>query len=531
MVGDETAAHAAGTSSAPPEPLQQLPALARALATQPGPELIEALFAPFRHTVEELTRTHAAEAPPALQRALLALGTWISLAAQRAIVLAAREAGERATRGHAPRSLRQSFQLLVACGDRAWLEIAAEDGFTRALGGVINESARARLGRASTGDTPPVAPMQDLPPLAGIEKLMPEPNAYPAELARLQQRLQRARDVLAALDRVHPGVTPRESVWSDEVATLNRLGGEHACRGGTPVLVVYALVNREHVLDLEENRSLLRELQQQRLDVWLLAWNPPTRYRPELTLERYVEGAIGRAVHSVLAQRRRSRLNLLGVCQGGTFALMYAARHPGQVRRLVTLVTPVDFEAEGFLLSRWLRHVDTDLLVEAYGNLPGSWLNLLFLALRPLQLGSAKYLDALDRLADPAEAASFLRMERWLNDSPDQAGAAFAHYARELVRANGFVNGTLTLAGEHVNLHAMRCAVLNVAAARDHIVPPASALRLGELLDGCPHREEVLQTGHIGLFTSRQHLGNLAVLIAGFVRARSDHAAIRRPAC
>ena len=56
------------------------------------------------------------------------------------------------------------------------------------------------------------------------------------------------------------------------------------------------------------------------------------------------------------------RINLLGICQGGTFSLCYAALHPERVANLVTMVTPVDFHTPDNLLTRWIRHVDIDAL-------------------------------------------------------------------------------------------------------------------------------------------------------------------------
>ena len=113
-------------------------------------------------------------------------------------------------------------------------------------------------------------------------------------------------------------------------------------------------------------------------------------------------------VDTVSRLRNESTVNLLGVCQGGTFTLCYTALYGHKVRNLVTMVTPVDFQTEDNVLSSWVRKVDLDRLVGCYGNVPGSLLNALFVSLQPFRLGSKKYLDLAD-LADNPDGLELLR--------------------------------------------------------------------------------------------------------------------------
>ena len=509
-------------------PLHRLYEQLRVLAGPPDENTLHTLLAPLEAAFRSGAPPLDGAATASLQRALAALASWMALATQRGAGLLATEATARAAVGRAPRSWRDTYGLLIECGDRAWLDIAGREEFARALGAVINEGARARLGqpRAGTDQESPTAPLEAPPALTGIESLYVDPAGFSRELEATREKLDRAVQTLATLGDTGPGVTPREAVWSDDLATLYRMGTRNAPTHGTPVLLVYALVNREHVLDLEHGRSLVEQLLGLGLDVWLLGWHPPTGYRPPVNLERYVDDTIRGALDAIGTRCRRRRVDVIGVCQGGTLSLCHAARHPRRIRRLVTLVTPVDFHVEDFLLARWLRHVDVDLLVDALGNVPGAWLNALFLALRPLQLGSQKYLDALERLQDPREAASFLRMERWLHDSPDQAGEAFRDYARDLVRDNGLVAGSLRIGGTATRLRDVRCPVLNIVAARDHIVPPAASLAMRDLIGTRHYRDRTIDTGHIGLFTSRRHCAGVAATIAGFLSAPTAEAAI-----
>jgi polyhydroxyalkanoate synthase len=308
------------------------------------------------------------------------------------------------------------------------------------------------------------------------------------------------------------GATPTEAVHAIDGARLLRFRGSSSPTPGLPpLLIVYALVNRPYMLDLEPERSFVHGLLERGRDVYLVDWGYPGRRDEDTGLDHYV----CRQVHGFvehLGGGHGAPVDLLGVCQGGTLSLAYTALEPARVRRLALLVTPVDFHAEGFLLSRWLRHVDVDALVAATGNVPGSLLNWAFLSLKPLSLSGVKALGLVDLLDRPEELATFARMEQWLQDSPDQAGRAFREFVQAFFRDNALVNGGLAIGGRAVDLARVRQPVLNVYATRDHIVPPAASRPLSALLPaGCAAHE--VDTGHIGIFASRRTSAAVPALV------------------
>jgi hypothetical protein len=140
-------------------------------------------------------------------------------------------------------------------------------------------------------------------------------------------------------------------------------------------------------------------------------------------------------------------INLLGVCQGGALSLCFAALYPEKIRNLVTMVTPVDFHTPDNVLTHLIRHVDVDLLVDTFGNLPGQMLNFAFLSLSPFRLAGQKYVDVVDILDDAHALKNFLRMEKWIYDSPDQAGEAFRQFAKDFFQQNKLVKGEVIIGG------------------------------------------------------------------------------------
>jgi polyhydroxyalkanoate synthase len=342
------------------------------------------------------------------------------------------------------------------------------------------------------------------------------PADGPDEIAATAQRLARAQQRLAALADVAVGTTPRDAVHADGHVVLWRYRSIAKPAGLPPLLIVYAMVNRPYVLDLQPDRSTICGLLQAGIDVYLLDWGTPERADRWATLDDYVCGHVGRAVDHLRAEHRA--VDLLGVCQGGTLALCHAALEPDSVRRLVTMVTPVDFHTPENLLSKWARSIDVDRLVDTVGNVPGELLNATFLALMPFRLTLAKYLALADQADDDAALATFLRMEKWIFDSPDQPGEAFRQFVREFYQRNAFVAGTLELGGRRVDLRNVRMPVLNVLATRDHLVPPSASRPLARLVGSDAYEERAIPGGHIGIYVSsaaRALPGEIAAWLAG----------------
>lgn len=347
-----------------------------------------------------------------------------------------------------------------------------------------------------------------------------EPANIPPEIQDYYSRLVRGLGTLSELGEVEAGTTPREPVYEEGKLTLYRYRPRVASPNPVPLLIVYALVNRPYMMDLEEGRSLIRNLLDKGMDIYLIDWGYPDAADSELSLHDYINGYLDRCVDVIRTAHQREQINLLGVCQGGTFSLCYTALHQGKVKNLITTVTPVDFHTRHDLLSHLVRHVDLDLCVDAMGNIPGEWLNWLFLMLKPFRLMGQKYVDLVDTLDDPERAASFLRMEKWIFDSPDQAGRAFREFIGRFYQENRLVKGSVEIGGRGVNLEHITIPVMNIYARDDHLVPPDASKALAGCLGTEDYTELEFPGGHIGIYVSSRSQNLLPDAIAEWLGAR-----------
>ncbi len=325
---------------------------------------------------------------------------------------------------------------------------------------------------------------------------------------------------LAAAGRVAAGCSEREAVWQSGKLTLFRYRPiARPASGGVPLLIVYALVNRPYMMDLQEDRSLIRGLLAAGLDVYLIEWGYPDGADRFTTLADYIDDYLAGCVDRILQTHRLDALNILGVCQGGVFSLCYSALYRGRVRNLVTMVTPVDFHTPADLLGKWARKIDVPAWV-GEGNVSGDTLNQLFLSLMPFRLTQQKYVHLLEGGFDSARIENFMRVEQWIFDSPDQAGAAFREFVVWLYQENRLVRNTLEIGGRKVDLHALRLPILNLIGKRDHLVPPAASAALKRLVGSDDYTALEFDLGHIGMYISERAQREVPGKIADWLAAR-----------
>ncbi len=341
-----------------------------------------------------------------------------------------------------------------------------------------------------------------------------------AELEGFRQRLEQGARTLSTLGEIETGVSPREAIYQEDKLTLYRYWPRVEKPHSIPLLIVYALVNRPYMMDLQEDRSLIRGLLDAGLEVYLIDWGYPDAGDRTLTLADYVERYIGHCVDALRDRHGIDAINLLGVCQGGALSLCFSALHPQPVRNLITMVTPVDFHTPDNVLTHLLRHVDVDLLVDTLGNVPGALLNFAFLSLSPFRLAGQKYVDLVDSFDDAQALKNFLRMEKWIFDSPDQAGEAFRQFAKEFFQQNKLIKGEVRLGDRQVDLRQIAMPVLNVYAAQDHLVPPAASKALAEYCGSRDYSELSFRGGHIGIYVSSRAQREVPPAIAAWLLAR-----------
>src|SRR5574337_521976 len=295
-----------------------------------------------------------------------------------------------------------------------------------------------------------------------------DPTRALTDMATFQRKLAAGMANLRGMREPEYANTPRELVYSEDKLKVWHFTGHDKKTSKPPLLIVYALVNTVWMTDLQADRSMVRNLLEQGEDVYLIDWGYPDGADRWLTLDDYINGYLDRCVEVV----------------------------------------------------RTGHELDVDLFVDTMGNVPAGLMNYMYLTLKPIPLNQQKYIGMVDILDNPTELENFLRMERWIFDSPDQAGEAFRQFIKDFYQDNKLIKGTLEIGGHAVDLGMITQPVLNIFAEQDHLVPPDASRALGKRVGTTDYTQLAFKGGHIGIYVSSRAQREVPPAIHQWLRQR-----------
>lgn len=305
--------------------------------------------------------------------------------------------------------------------------------------------------------------------------LRSEADGDPARVAAVLEGVRRYQQAPRAPRRPHA----REIAAAGR-ARLMDFGGT-----GRPVVFVPSLINGPEILDLDDERSLLRWLATQGVRPLLIDWGSPAASEAAMGLGDHVE----RLLDPLLAALGERPI-LVGYCLGGTLALGAAAmRRPHAIG---LIATPWDYrgftdDARAALAELWTAARPP---AEAIGLLPMEVLQTAFWRLDPART-LAKF-EAFGR-SDGGAAAQrrFVTLEDWANDGPPLTFAAARNLMEGMFGANVTALGQWRVGGTIVDPAAIGVPALEIVSTTDRIVPAAAAAGCGTRLP--------LALGHVGM--------------------------------
>lgn len=294
--------------------------------------------------------------------------------------------------------------------------------------------------------------------------------------------------------------TPYKVIHEDWLFKLVRFKGKRKTLK-YPVLIVYAYINRPYVMDLFDEVSIVKRELNAGLDVWMVDWGYPKQADKFTKIEDYID-YINFCVERIKEVKKVDKVTLHGYCLGGDLAIIYSALYPENVKNLVIQALPIDFHTNN-PLAIWARNINPEKITEAIGNASGDLLNFAFLIVDPIRLILGKYQRLLENLDNEKFIENFIRMEKWIFDSPSIPAETFKEYIKEWYHENKLIKNKYVVKGKRVDLKSIKMPVLVLVAEKDHISPPES---VKPFLNKISSKDKLLLSvnkGHIGLSTSR----------------------------
>jgi polyhydroxyalkanoate synthase len=289
----------------------------------------------------------------------------------------------------------------------------------------------------------------------------------------------------------------------------------------TPILVVYALINKSYVLDLQQDKSWIKSLLSQGFDVYLIDWKTPTSADKYDSFDDYVNCYIDDCVNIVLKKNKVDKLTLHGYCMGASMSIMYTTLHQEKVRNLAVIAPVVDTEKDTTVIGNLAKHMDVDKMVNVIGNLPSEQLYACYSVLKPFKQGVNKYYNLVQNIDNENFVGNFLRIEKWLYDTPPIAGETFKQWIADIYQKNLLVKNEFKLGDEIIDLTKITVPVLNIVADEDHLVSHQCSAPLNDMVSSTDKRLMRFHTGHVGLIASLYSQNNVLPKVGQWLKARS----------
>ena len=340
----------------------------------------------------------------------------------------------------------------------------------------------------------------------------------PTQLDVLEEGLR----IMAFGGQVPTGMSPKDVVYTRNKTTLYRYRSTQR-RHKTPILFVYALINRPYIFDLTPESSFFKFLLEEGYDVFLVDWGIPGWEDRNMDFDDYVGEHLPLCVDRMLRASGAEEYTLFGYCMGGTMTAMYAALHPERMRNLVCLTAPFDFADTG-LYGIWLedRHFDPVRLAEGFGNIPAELIDTGNMMLRPVVNYVGANVTMWDRLLARKDMTSFLALNKWVKDGVAFPGAAFVQWITQFYQQNLLIKGEVTVKGERVDLSRITVPLLNIAGEKDHIATPEQVAPLNEIVSSKDKTYLLLPAGHVAMLVGAGAKKGLWPKVLAWLDKRSD---------
>ena len=329
-----------------------------------------------------------------------------------------------------------------------------------------------------------------------------------AGLEIFRHNMEFAEEALKIDHGLHPAWASQHAVACTLDTLTLRDFSPAAPAGAVPTLIDPPYAGHPSTIaDYAPGQSLVQVLLAAGLrHVAVLDWHSATEAMKDFDIDTYL------AEINVVVDDLGGRVNLIGLCQGGWMAALYAARFPHKIAALVVAGTPLDCDAgDGFV-----KHAAHDLPMSFYedlvaqgdGRMLGKFMLAGWKSMHPEQNYFHKYVELYEHLDDPGFKTREETFYRWYENPIDLPGRWYLQAIKHLFKQNDFWHGRFVGLGRKLRLADIPCPAFLLAGEADDITPAAQVFAGETVLGGPAHRvaKQLVPGGHIGLFMGHQTL-------------------------
>lgn len=261
------------------------------------------------------------------------------------------------------------------------------------------------------------------------------------------------------------------------------------------------------IADFAPRHSLVAALQEAGLPrVFVTDWRSATATTRFLSIDNYL------ADLNVLVDQLGAPVDLVGLCQGGWLALVFAARFPAKVRKLVLAGAPIDIAAGDCALTRLARDTPVALFEEFVELGEGRVLGRHVQQLWDPRAEESEAVHRVLQIPDDVASSKVHRLEAhfidWYKYTVDLPGTYFLQVVEQVYKENRLAAGRFVALGQRVDLGKVNCPIYLLAARDDDVVAPGQVFAAAHLVGTA--RQDIQQVTapcpHLAMFMGRATL-------------------------
>ncbi|HSD04534.1 MAG TPA: class III poly(R)-hydroxyalkanoic acid synthase subunit PhaC [Nitrosopumilaceae archaeon] len=345
--------------------------------------------------------------------------------------------------------------------------------------------------------------------------------ALVAEFLKFNKNVMDAPKMVPAPNEINLEMTPYDVAYAEDKVRLLHFNSPVQKQNQIPLVIAYALINRYHILDIQPHKSWVKNLLNQGFDIYMIDWGTPSHIDKYLSFDDYVNGYIENCVDFVRSETSVDKVSLQGYCTGGTLATVYTALHPDKVKNLIATAPVIDGKRDTTVVGNLAKHVDVDKMVETIGNMPPEFMYYVFSVLKPFEQGIEKYINFFKNIEDKNYVDSFLRVEKWLSETPPIPGELFKQWIKDIYQDNLLIQDKMYVGGKLVSLKNIKMPIFTQVAVGDHLVSPECSMPLHYAVGSEDKTLRIYPTGHVGMIASSFSQKNVLPELGQWLKERS----------
>ncbi len=268
--------------------------------------------------------------------------------------------------------------------------------------------------------------------------------------------------------------TPGTVIFKNEMFELIHYKPDTESQFEKPLLIVPPFINKFYIMDLNEKKSMMKYLVENKMNTFLISWKNPSIESKNFGFEEYIDNGVLKAIEVACQETGSKEINLASYCVGGTLVAMVLAYLeqkpiPYKINSSTFFASLIDFSEPGdlgiFITDEQIKAIEDQM--NKVGYFDGKNMAAAFNFLRP---GDLYWNYVVNNYLLGNQPAAF-DMLYWNSDSTRLPAKLHSDYLRSMYLHNKIVKKEFKFKDLTLDLSKIKTPMFHVATTEDHIAP------------------------------------------------------------